>query len=63
MPKEKTFKIELTDHEIKNILNSLRGWSSRLYEVYKLGKKKASNKYLAAYGEIKDLEKFFAGLK
>lgn len=60
---KKTFKIEITDKERKNILNALRGWSSRLYEVYKLDKKKASNKYVMAYGELKELEKFFMSLK
>ena len=60
---EKKFKIEISDKERKNILNALRGWSSRLYEVYKLDKKKASNKYVMAYVDIKELEKFFMSLK
>lgn len=60
---EKNFKIEITDKERKNILNALRGWSSRLYEVYKLDKKKESNKYVMAYGDLKELEKFFMSLK
>ena len=38
---DKNFKIEKREKERKNILNALRGWSSRLYEVYKLDKKKA----------------------
>lgn len=60
---EKKIKIEITDHERKNILNALRGWSSRLYEVYKLDKKSAKkNKYVMAYGELKELERFFSSL-
>lgn len=60
---ERKIKIEITDHERKNILNALRGWSDRHYEVYKLDKKSAKkNKYLLAYREIKKLERFFSGL-
>jgi hypothetical protein len=32
-------KYEITDTERKHIINALRGWSGRLYEVYKLDKK------------------------
>ena len=60
---ERKIKIEITDHERKNILNALRGWSTRLYEVYKLDKKSAKkNKYVMDYGDIKELERFFSGL-
>lgn len=60
---ERKIKIEITDHERKNILNALRGWSDCLYEFYKLDKKSAKkNKYSLAYGEIKKLESFFSGL-
>ena len=52
-------KYEITDTERKHIINALRGWSSRLYEVYKLDKKKQNNPYVKAYGELKRLEKFF----
>lgn len=52
-------KYEITDTEIKHIINALRGWSGYLYEVYKLDKKKSNNPYIKAYGELKRLEKFF----
>lgn len=52
-------KYEITETERKHIINALRGWSSRLYEVYKLDKKKQNNPYVKAYGELKRLEKFF----
>lgn len=52
-------KYEITDTERKHIINALRGWSGRLYEVYKLDKKKQNNPYVKAYGELKRLEKFF----
>lgn len=44
-------KYEITETERKHIINALRGWSSRLYEVYKLDKKKQNNPYVKAYGE------------
>ena len=60
MAEKKTYKIELTKTEIKQLLNALRGWCSQLYDVYKIGKKKANNPYRKAYGDLKKLENFFS---
>lgn len=66
MATEKKFNIELTEKEVKQIKNSLIGWHDTLVKNYGLDKKPLTAKkrlYKKGVDELKDLFKFFNGLR